>query len=103
MVAVFDVFWVLSPIPCVWIIGIVVGVVCACDTFIVVSYVCDRVYCFVWGFIFTVCAAVVVVAGGAVSFLGVSQRKYVVFLVLPQHFEVCPGLCLWMGLVPRKR
>ena len=93
----------MSPTRCGWTVGIIVGVVCACDTFIVVSCVCDRVCCFVGGFIFIVCAAVVVVAVGAISFLGSSRRKYVVFLVLPQHFEVCPGLCLWMGLVPRKR
>jgi hypothetical protein len=43
VVAVFDVFWVLSPIRCVWTIGIVVGVVCACYMSIVVSCVCDRV------------------------------------------------------------
>jgi hypothetical protein len=57
----------------------------------VASCVCDRACCFVGGFAFNVRAAVVVVAGGAVSFLGVSQRKYVDVLVPPQHFEGCLG------------
>jgi hypothetical protein len=91
VVVVFDVPLVLSPTRCGWSIGIVVGVVCACDMSIVVSYVCEWACCLVVGFAFIVCAAVDVVVGGAASFLGVSQRKYVAFLVLPQHFEGCPG------------
>jgi hypothetical protein len=103
VVAVFDVFWVMSPTRCDWAIGIVVGVVCACDMSTVVSCVCDRACYFVGGFAFIVRAVVVAVARGAISFLGFSQKKYVDALVLPLHFSLRQGLHLLRDLVPRKR
>jgi hypothetical protein len=86
VVVVFGVSLVLSPTRCGLFIGSGVGVVGVCDMSIAMSCMCDRVWCCVGGFVFVVLAAVVVLAWGAVSFLGACQKMCVVYPVLPLRF-----------------
>ena len=85
-VVVLGVSLVMFPTRCGWFVGSGVGVVGARNISIVVSCVCDRACCFVVGFVLVVCAAVVVLVWGAVSFLGAYQKICVTCLVLPLRF-----------------
>jgi hypothetical protein len=86
VVGVFGVSLVLFPTRCGRFVGSDVEVVGARDMSIVMSCVCERACCCVVGFALFVCAAVVVLVWGAVSFLGACQKTCVVCLVLPLHF-----------------